>query len=91
MVYRRKLRDLSSGFGVGAMSFATSRPVVNRFFGGVDVGTAMRTHLLANAGNRNRGKHKQVALAVATAVRVHPTHIARVMRRCDSFVQDLIN
>lgn len=78
-------------FEVDAMSFATSRPIVNRFFGGVDVGNALRTHLLANAGNRNKARTKHVARAVAVSVRVHPITLQKRMRRIDSFVQDLIN
>lgn len=73
------------------MSFATSRPIVNRHFTGVDVATALRTHLLANAPNRNRSRLKRVALAVARTVRVHPFHMARKMRRVNTAVQDLIN
>lgn len=73
------------------MSFATSRPVVNRFFGGVDVATALRTHLQGNANNRGKARLKQAARAVAASVRVHPVTMARQMRRIDSFVQDLIN
>lgn len=73
------------------MSFATSRPVVNRFFGGVDVATTLRTHLLANAGNRNKARIKHVARAIAATVRIHPITLQRQMRRADSFVQDLIN
>jgi len=73
------------------MSFATSQPIVNKFFGGVDVATTLRTHLNANAGNRNKAKLKHVAFAVAITARVHPVTMAKKMRRIDSFVQDLIN
>lgn len=74
------------------MSFATSQPVVNKFFGGADVATALRTYLLANASERNNARTKQVARAVARAgVRIHPTILATKMRRINSFVQDLIN
>jgi hypothetical protein len=72
------------------MSFATSQPIVNRHFG-KDVATAMRTHLLANAPNRNRSRLKRVAQAIARSVRVHPLHMARKMRRLNTAVQDLIN
>lgn len=73
------------------MSFATSQPIVNRFFGGVDVATTLRTHLTNNTNNRNASRLKHVAQAVALTVRVHPRRLARVMRRTNSFVQDLIN
>lgn len=75
------------------MSFATSQPVVNRWFGGADIATALRTHLLANAGNRNVGRLNHVARAVTmtATTRVHPVILARKMRRINSFVQDLIN
>lgn len=75
------------------MSFATSQPVVNKWFGGVDVATALRTHLLANAGNRNNARLRHVARAVVMTAsnRVHPVTLQKRMRRINSFVQDLIN
>lgn len=75
------------------MSYATSRPIVNRFFGGVDVAATLRTHLLANAVNRNASKSKVVAQAVRASVRFHPLRVVRVMRKnyVQRLVQDLIN
>lgn len=78
------------------MSYATSRPIVNRFLGGADFAAAMRTHLLANVPNRNRSRMKVVAQAVratSATVRMHPVRLARVMRRgyVAPLVLDLVN
>lgn len=75
------------------MSFATSQPIVNKWCGTGDIATALRTHLLANAGNRNlsRCKHVSRAVVMTAATRVHPTTLAKKMRRINTFVQDLIN
>jgi hypothetical protein len=75
------------------MSFATSQPIVNRWMGTGDVATALRTHLLANAGNRsiNRCKHVATAVVMTAATRVHPVTLAKKMRRINALVQDLIN
>lgn len=75
------------------MSYATSRPIVNRFFGGADVAATLRTHLLANVPNRKAEKSRVVAHAVRATVRIHPLRVARIMRRnaVQRFVQDLVN
>lgn len=75
------------------MSYATSRPIVNRFFAGVDVAATLRTHLLANAANRNKSKMRVVANAVRSSVRVHPLRVTRIMRRgaVINLVLDLVN
>lgn len=75
------------------MSFATSQPIVNRWCGTGDIATALRTHLLANAGNRNKARTPHVvrAITMTAATRVHPVTLARKLRRIDPFLQDLIN
>jgi len=75
------------------MSYATSRPIVNRHFGGVDVAATLRTHLLANAPNRNTSRMRTVANAVRSSVREHPLRVTRIMRRncLRLLVLDLVN
>jgi hypothetical protein len=75
------------------MSYATSRPIVNRFFGGMDVGATLRTHLLANAANRKPDKLRVVANAIRNSVRMNPRRVARIMRRntVQRYVMDLVN
>lgn len=73
------------------MSFATSQPIINRFFGGVDVATAARTHMLANVPNQKREKFRIVTNAIAASVRVHPIRAARVFRRMGLIALDLVN
>lgn len=75
------------------MSFATSQPIVNRYLGGGDVATTLRTHLLANNANRPLAKVRTVALAVAATVRIHPIRLARILRRGSvrAAFADLIN
>jgi hypothetical protein len=75
------------------MSYATSRPIVNRFFGGSDVAATLRTHLLANANNRKLDKLRVVSHAVRNSVRMHPRRVAVIMRRnaVQRFVLDLVN
>jgi hypothetical protein len=75
------------------MSFATSQPIVNRFFGGADVATVLRTHLLANVPNRQRERFKVVSQTVRASIRMHPTRVERIMRRgaVAAFVLDLVN
>lgn len=73
------------------MSYATSRPIVNRFFGGLDVAATLRTHLLANAGNRNVARMRVVANAVRASVRIHPIRVTKIMRRNSRLVLDLVN
>jgi hypothetical protein len=75
------------------MSYATSRPIVNRFFGGADVAATLRTHLLANVSNRKPDKLRVVSHAVRNSVRFHPQRVNRVMRRnaVQRFVLDLVN
>lgn len=76
------------------MSFATSQPIVNRFIGSGDIATAIRVHLLANTGNQKPEKLPVVSRAVAatsTTIRMHPTRLAKIMRRIQLLVLDLKN
>lgn len=75
------------------MSYATSRPIVNKFFGGVDVAAAIRTNLMANASNRKIDRARVVAQAVTASVRIHPVRLARTIRRgaLQLLVLDLVN
>lgn len=75
------------------MSYATSRPIVNRFFGGTDVAVTLRTHLLANANNRKSERARTVAQTIRASVRMHPLRVARIMRRNAVIrsVLDLVN
>jgi hypothetical protein len=75
------------------MSFATSQPLVNRFFGGAaaDVATVLRTHLLANVPNRAAARFPTVAQTVRASIRMHPTRVAKIMRRVQVLTLDLVN
>lgn len=75
------------------MSFATSQPLFNKFVGGADIATALRTHLLANVPNQKVEKFRTVASAVAAANRIHPIRLMRIMRRgaVRRLVLDLVN
>lgn len=75
------------------MSFATAQPTVNSFLGTGDIASALRTYLLANASNRGVTRLVFAARGVTmtATVRVHPTLLAKKMRRINSLVQDLIN
>jgi hypothetical protein len=74
------------------MSYATSRPKVNQFTGGVDIAATLRTHLQGNANNRKHDRMRAVAHAVANN-RIHPVRLARIMRRgaVIALVLDLVN
>lgn len=87
--YRHILAACQEG-GV-QMSYATSRPLVNKFFGGIDVAASLRAHLLANTNNLKIERFRNAANSVAAAVRVHPRRITKVMRRFSVLARDLVN
>lgn len=73
------------------MSYATSRPLFNKFVGGVDIAATVRTHLLANTGNQKIARLRNVANAVSAASKIHPVRLMRVMRRMSLITLDLAN
>lgn len=73
------------------MSFVTSQPIFNKFTGGIDAATALRTHLLANAPNRFIARFRIASNAVAAAVRIHPRRLQKIMRRIPLITLDLTN
>jgi hypothetical protein len=72
------------------MSFATSSVIINAA-AGVDVSTATRTFLLANALFRPIERAREVAVTVRATVAIHPLHLEDIFRRNILAYLDLIN
>jgi hypothetical protein len=75
------------------MSYATSRPIINRFFGAGDPAAWIRSHLLANVTHRKLDQARVVANAVRGVTKLHPIRIGRILRRgcCQALFLDLVN
>jgi hypothetical protein len=73
------------------MSYAVSRPLFNKFVGGVDIAASLRTHLQANGSNLKVERFRTVSNAVAAASRIHPITLERIMRRVRLLTLDMVN